>query len=446
MLSYLSDIIKNALSQTNAIRMKYAKLLLYFLIPLLFLKQIIINMIGGQRHLVSGLIVIYTMLIIYLTFIVAIKKISKHNIFYLPLSKVFWLSVVLSVYWLILVLTASGGSLIQKFVSGTYGGFYALIMWSPVVLFSDKDDIKIALKSIEIGTYFVCFVAFMQWALPENSMPVLLKGDESVFLSKTLFGTVRVNGLVGTPIDYAFLMALMLSQYYIAMIETRKKLSVIGFCITLVGLSISASRAFEMIAVITIVILSIRSKKIPKVTVFVIFIIVVIFPTIREYFFMPFVVKHSGYYLSILAKIEGIKEAIDSFLASPLTGAGVGFQLAPDFGDNSKKLITDGYWWAILIEAGMVAIALTFTILSKIFGIINRYANMMKPDRIESSNFANWGLAVIFIGVSGNFVNSSLNNQIMNILFFLIIGLVLSEINITSRIEAQDIKESISLS
>jgi hypothetical protein len=118
---------------------------------------------------------------------------------------------------------------------------------------------------------------------------------------------------------------------------------------------------------------------------------------------------------------------------SPVVGSGVGYQLAPDFGDSSNKIITDGFWWAILMEAGITSIILSFLFLWGIVRVLYRYEKKLDKKLGMESVISNYGLAIIVIGVAGNFVNSSLNNQVMHILFYMILGIIISKINIGAK-------------
>lgn len=411
-----------------------AKALLFCLIPALFLKQLAINIFGGQRHIIAGLLSVLTLFVVYLTIIKAIRlKTIGVRVFHIPLESVLILSLASALYWFILVLLPTGSSFTQRAVSGTYGAFYPLLIWSPVVLFRDLRDTDFVFKALITGACFVCSIGMVQWFIPENNLPWFLKNDDSVFLSQTLFDTLRVNGMIGTPIEFAFLMSILTTYFYEKMINDIRISSVVGFFIAFTGLSMAASRAFLMLTIISILFLSFRYKKVPIFVLISFLGLLTIYPGLWDYFYLPFIVKHSGYFESILSKLSGIQTAIEHFYMSPIIGSGVGYQLAPDFGDSSRKIITDGFWWAILMEAGLIAIIMSFSILAGIVKLINKQRKRLNPNNHLSKFHQRWGLIVIFIGVSGNFINSSLNNQLMNILFYLIIGTVISEINIIQK-------------
>jgi hypothetical protein len=204
----------------------------------------------------------------------------------------------------------------------------------------------------------------------------------------------------------------------------------------------AASRAFLVLTLISILFLSFRYKKVPIFFLILFLGLLAFYPGLWDYFYLPFIIKHSGYFESVLSKLSGIQTAIEHFYTSPIIGSGVGYQLSPDFGDSSKKIITDGFWWAILMEAGLIAIALSFSLLAEIVKVLNKRVKLMTKDHNLTVLHYRWGLIVIFIGISGNFINSSLNNQLMNILFYLIIGTIISEINLLNKDEASSIKNT----
>jgi len=410
-----------------------------FFIPLLFARQIFVNISGGERHSVGTIVVIIAMLAIYTVLIIFLLKESKGiRIFNALTRPIFLLQILLVLYWIILVfISPGGGSLVQRMMSSSYAAEFTLMIWVPVIFFTSEKDVRRAVKILIIAAAIVGLIGILQWFVPETNLPVLLKGDRTVFMSGTMFGTTRVNGLIGTPLEFALLMAMMALLFYIRLMDRLSFSSLIMFTIMFLGLAFAASRTFWIVTVGAMLIITLLHRRkrllsllVPIVLIFTILII----PSVRNYFYEPMVTQHSGYVASGESKILSVKKALGELRSSPLIGTGLGFQTAPAFGDSSKKIIGDGFWWAILLEGGILGFLLVFGFL----GLIGRtFLIALKNKNSQRSIFVQqlieWGIVFVGIAVLGNFINSSLNNLSLNIAFYLMIGIVLATINIEFR-------------
>jgi len=406
-------------------------------IILLFSKQLIVNMVGGKRHAIATIIMIAVIVSIYIAIIVIMKKaIMKRNVFAMPLKKtLYFFQFFLVFYWIGLIfVTPNGGTLIQRVVSSSYAAGFTLIIWIPIVFLNSLTDVKRLVRTMILITGAVGIIGIIQWFIPEANLPWLLQGDQTVFQSATVFGTARVNGLIGTPLEFAFLMTMMAFLFLIRLEDRISFTNMLMLAITIFCISITASRAFWLITAFAMIVLIVHSRKKHLLTIpLIITCFLLISTASRDFFLIPLTMQHPVYKTSVVTKTSAISEALSELNSSPLIGTGLGFQTAPVFGDASRKIISDGFWWALLLEGGIIGIFLLFTLII-IFCLIFFEALRRKNGCSKySRQLAKWGITFIGIAFLGNISNSSLNNQILNIIFYLMIGTVLAAINIEFR-------------
>ena len=423
------DQIKNAHS---------SRFILDIFIPFLFAKQIFINILGGERHIVGAVFEIIAALVIYVSIILVMMRESKRStVFYIPLRVLYLWHALLIFYWSTLILLSpNAGTLIQRIMSSLYDGGFTLMIWVPVICLTSINDVKRVIRTLIIVTTITGLMGILQWFVPATNLPFFLQGDQTVSLSATLFGTVRVNGLIGTSLEFALLMAIMTVFFYIRLDSQFSFSSLIVFFIMLLGLSFAASRAFWLVTALVILIVTLFGKRNNKQKLLLLILMVgfTIVPAIRNYFWIPLTTRHPAYVASVDYKVSAIRSALNKLSSSPMIGTGLGFQTAPDFGNASHKIITDGFWWAVLLEGGIIGIILVFGLLGLVSWI---FYTALRNNGGQNSAFvcqlAKWGIAIIGIAILGNFSNSSLNNQVLNITFYLMIGIVLASINIAFR-------------
>ena len=421
-------------------RIQLSRFILDFFIPFLFAKQIFINILGGERHVVGAIIEITAVLLIYATAILVMMRESKRStVFHIPLRALYLWHALLVFYWGSLIfISPNAGTTIQRLMSSMYDGGFTLMIWVPVVFLTSIKDVKRAIRALTIVTAIVGLIGILQWFVPAANFPFFLQGDQSVVLSGTIFGTTRVNGLVGTSLEFALLMAMIFMYFYIKIGETHFSLSsLLMLVITLLGLSFAASRAFWIASALVILIITLFGKRTSRRKWLFIILVVASFaavPTVQDYFWIPMTTQYPQYVASVNAKILRIKDALSELHSSPIIGTGLGFQTAPAFGNASHKIIADGFWWAVLLEGGIIGFILLFGLLGFVSWV---FFTALRNNGSQNSAFtrqlAKCGLAVIGVAVLGNFSNSSLNNQVLNITFYLVIGIVLAGINIDFR-------------
>jgi O-antigen ligase len=117
--------------------------------------------------------------------------------------------------------------------------------------------------------------------------------------------------------------------------------------------------------------------------------------------------------------------AVRDVLQHPLFGTGIGFQNGPLFGETSHKIVTDGFWWAIMLEGGIIGLALVLVLF---FVMARALWNAYKQNGHDWSLIGALTLATLFVT---GFVNSALANQNTSVAVYLLLGLCLATSNFT---------------
>ena len=274
-------------------RIRLTTFVLELFILFLFSKQFFVNILGGQRHIVGAIIEITAVLVIYVaTTLVMMRESKATAVFYAPLRPLYLWHMLLVLYWGSLILISpNAGTLIQRVMSSMYCGGVTLMIWVPVVFLTSTKDVKRALRALTIVTAIVGLIGILQWFIPAVDWPFFLQGDQSVVLSGTIFGTVRVNGLIGTTLGFAMLMAMMMMYYYIKIGEERVACSsLLMLAITLLGVSLAASRAFWIASAAVLLLITLSGKRTSRRKwLFAVLLATSLLavPTVRDYFWIP---------------------------------------------------------------------------------------------------------------------------------------------------------------
>jgi len=402
------------------------------LILLVLAKQIFVNAMGGERHTVAAVIFIAAILSINIAIITALMKSSRgFRVFYVPMKELFLWHGLLVFYWTILIFISNGGNLIQRVVASSYVGVFTLLIWVPVIFLTSIEKVRYTVRFLIAAITVVALIGILQCFIPESRWPGLLKGDTTVVLSSTLFGTIRSSGLIGTSLEFALLMSIMVLFFYIKLIDRVSLWSFIGFLLMFLGLSFAGSRAFWLSTAVLMFVIAILSGRKGVLLLLSLIVAISASAVIRDYFLVPFTTDHPEYISSVDMKLLEMNNAFEQIRSSPLIGTGLGFQIAPAFGDASRKVVSDGFWWAVLLEGGIVGLVLLFGFLGLtclLFGFVSLSSAKKIP--AFTRQLSKWGIAFIGVAVLGNFSNSSLNNQAINVVFYLMIGIVMAAVNV----------------
>ena len=409
--------------------------LIYVFVPLLLLKQVLINGLGGQRHPVAGAVFLVAAFLVYSAVIAVLVRRSRGSrVLHLPYRGVLLVHLALLSYWTLLLVLPSGGNWVQRLVAWSYTGLFTMMIWVPAVFLTSRRDVQRMLLTLSVMSSLVGLIGVLQWYVPEDGLPFLLLSDHTVSLSATVFGTTRVNGLLGTPLEFSLLMAMMGLLSYV---KLGRRLSIpdLGMLmVALTGVTFAASRAYWLVTALVYGSLSLvlNRRLLLLIIAYVVFMSITVLPS--GYFLGTFFTSDPSYGASVNTKISEMFAAILEVRSSPLVGIGLGFQIAPSFGDASRKIVYDGFWWALLLEGGIVGLLLVWTFLASLSRVLVLELRKDRGGSLPlSRQLETWGLGTIAIAVIGNITNSSLNNQVVNLVFFLLLGTVLASINLRYR-------------
>jgi hypothetical protein len=423
-------------------------------------KQLLVNASGGNRHGVAAVLLALTAVVTAACIAMLIWRRDQLGTLNLDFKCLALAQLLMIAWWSMLVLIAPGGTLNQRLVSFSYDAGYPLLVWVPVALLRSDSAIIAAQRAFAVAIVVASVIGLAQYLFGDPAMPGLLRADQTVALSGTPFGTVRVNGLVGTSIDFGMVMSIALVASFIRL-QRRISLGAILLTVaTIPSLLFSGSRASWLIG--SAGVLAVTRRKTAGVLLLPAAVagVMIVFVLPGGYVLKPILEStpvigsgtHPGaqpgssggslpssqaspppsnqsrnvYQISDARRETGIQAALRGLKAHPLLGTGIGFQNAPVSDQTaSKKVITDGFAWAVLLEGGVPGGLLAFGALAALALLLFRG---LKLDYVWALS----GLVALAIALANSLINSTLDNQTTNIGFFLFAGLCLAALNVAA--------------
>ncbi|WP_125185177.1 hypothetical protein [Botryobacter ruber] len=316
--------------------------------------------------------------------------------------------------------------------------YSTLLIYLPLMI-KDEGQIKSIFKIflffslLLVGFSIIQFVFSSQ--LPRSLL--VLRGEGRF----GFFGTdiVRPTALLGNTIIYASFTIILFSYYLSKYIfEWRKKYLLVLLLITAANILTFTRATLVGILIVLLVILYLRyarfSIKFLMKGFFTIALLVTLILSAGYYYRDTFLVqrvigKEASSKMSTNVHIIQIINSIKYLQKKPLVGAGVGTQ-GPS-GNDEKKIITDGFWFQLFLENGMLlgSLYLLFYISCVIFAFRTFYKTTNLPLKQICMSF----VAISAYFYSANFINSALAGRVNFVLYWLFFGLLLAQYLIVKK-------------
>ena len=283
-------------------------------------------------------------------------------------------------------------------------------------------------------SFILCVFSIIQ-GIFFNYLPKILltpKSDEIFSFYET--NIVRVNGLIGNPINFSGFLLLFFALTSSSLIYTRKIKFLLFTLLCLIALYLTYSRisligALLILSVgVGLYLLKIKYSKI-KLGIYLILALVgiTIFSNVffsREFEKNIMVQRMLGNEEttkgSNLEHILEIEMAIKYIKDYPILGVGIGSQGESGLG---QKIITDGAWYQIVLELGApVAVCFFLIIFYSLFHVYNLYIKSSDSFfLILTSSYITFSAFIILSG----FINSLFLSKIIYIEYWLLLGIIL---------------------
>lgn len=257
----------------------------------------------------------------------------------------------------------------------------------------------------------VFVIAWMQFFVGVDSLPAILQADDRYFVGTNIYGYSRVNGLVGNHIEYNFYSLVILWMcLYRAKVARHWRYTWISIFV-LVSIFLSSSRLGIAVSSAFLMYWYLFRAAGWRVWFFFVFVVFSGSVLIFLYFEQLWVYIYGLFDLSdnwsaassTETHVVEIFSALESFYLNPLLGKGFGFQAGME-----NKIITDGAFWIVLIESGILFLL-----------VYSLYVASFFQKTINMDLFS-----YIFIFHVIQFVNSSVFNDAGAFVFFVGLGLL----------------------
>lgn len=354
---------------------------LFVIFPLtLFIiwRQPILNILGVERHVLSGA---HGLLLVAIGVGVLFSVSMNFGRLEAPRRTMVFLA------WISLILFTVIGIIYARYVS-TAQLFYGLIYYAilpagaliPSTKFWSRNGESIVRLSVYIWVASWIISVFQYFRL---DLPEIFKTDMSVAIKETYYGTIRVNGIFGNFVNYAFISYLI---YVLALYDYLKNSSKASLMISVAAITailMTSTRAYiGLMPVATLILLaSVRRIKPVLLGVMVVSAIAVFvyttFPEQYDALVSILESKDEHTQASNEVRIEQMNKAKIWVKEYVTTGLGMGFLLGPN--DHKKLWVTDGLWLMIALEIGVV-LAIVHIIIMGLFAHASLRLSRMRED------------------------------------------------------------------
>jgi len=304
---------------------------------------------------------------------------------------------------------------------------YMSVIIVPIMVSLDEKFLEKVLRIFKICGVMIALFGIVQFlfysSLPDKLKYLSIGGSE---FGLAQYAYKRANGLIGNPLQYGTFTLMITGLVYAGLIKRRNKIDILLLIVLLFGTFVSFSRAaiYGIVLVLSVInLLSGKSNLISfgKYALIAFTIFLMLNPLLQNMIKERLTIFGSMNVGSNVEHIYDIKNSLEYIYESPLTGAGLGTQGSSSTGTN--KIITDGYWFGIILELGLPLFLLFLFIWGLIIRKIKIFHQLFKTSSFNlfSTIFFSW--TVLFI--IGNFINTSFD-RINYIIYWLFAGIVIS--------------------
>ncbi len=389
----------------------------------------------------SGTLLI-DLLVVLLLLHLSFKLIAGYYI-KLRINKVYFYFLI---FWLLLLLLSTiklflidSTPITEGFLGVRNNLFYmAPLLYIPLFFKRTSSVTDILKLFLHLGlclTVFSFVQFFLSSKLPDSLL--VLRG-ESVF---GFYNTdiVRPTALLGNTIIYASFTLVLFAFYLTRYLYHRKRTHL--FIIFMIGLAnlLTFTRA-SIVGLVIVVLVCVFLKYARPTLLFTIKIVCIIL-TLSTIVSIGFYLNKNSFLVQRLtgkeASTQGstnehitqIKNAVLYLKEHPIAGAGVGSQGAS--GDPSKKIITDGYWFQVMLENGVPLglLYVLFHFICPLFALTSFY---------RTEDLLLKKLCMAFVAVSAyffaaSFLNSGFAGRANYISYWLIFGTLIAQYIIVKK-------------
>lgn len=235
----------------------------------------------------------------------------------------------------------------------------------------------------------------------------------------------RPNGLIGNPITYGFAIIIFLNLYLTGNVHGGSLVKYGLILTSIILMIILASRANISLTILSLAIFALQKYNYKKISIaiFSLALAVYLIATVGSKFFATvkhvidrFTLADHYSYASLIEHINDYVAAYTYFYSNPILGAPFGL-----FSGNNA-IITDGFWFAALVDFGLVLFVPFVTIWMCLILISYRVSHKSELIGLVFST-------MICITIA-NFLNSAFSSKSMYCLIWLLLGLVVNLLNV----------------
>jgi hypothetical protein len=305
---------------------------------------------------------------------------------------------------------------------------YFLGAW-PLLFFIQVDKPRVhqqLLRTLELGLLGLSLFGILQ-GLFATSLPLnlfVLRGDDAFGVGDD---QLRPTGLTGNPIIFSSILVFASALFLSRWLEKRKLKYVFALLSSLYANYLTYTRASIVLVIPVLIFVSLFHNRFHiKHKLFAVCAIIVAIAVGQYLFFNPsnlliIARLQNSNDASTLGHFQQIQDATEAIATHPIMGTGMGSE--GDFLGSDNMIITDGAWFALLLEFG---IPLSIVILLLLFAALLLIAKYVL--RRESNNRA-LGIATLSFHayiLPANFINSALLGHVSFGLYWVVLALSLA--------------------
>lgn len=423
----LTDPMEKLRYDSCHITIQLRQILLGAIVYLIVFQNLVSKVFG--HHLGAILIyVLYTMLF----FITLMKLFSKSKIF-IKYKMLAFLFVAINFSLLDEVVFDSGPFSMK--ILGYINDVFYIFIFIFVYNLLRKEDLEILVKSIVNAGVIAALIGIIQF-LFHNQLPAFFLNPykEQAFIIYSETFSIRPNGLVANSIIYShfllFISTLLLCKLLfspntrdfakliivlLGTITVFSRSSLIGFVLIVifVGMLGMESRYFKHMVFLKIVL-----------TCLILATIFIMIPSVKAILLNKFYSLDPATKMSTIQHVMQIKNAIDTIKENPLFGVGIGSQGPSSAIGGTHEIITDGFWFELLLELGIIPFLLYLLFLFYVYVISFRIFLKSNSQTLKSLSLSFIAISTFFYIAS--FINSAFIGKVNFISYWLLFGIILT--------------------
>lgn len=378
----------------------------------LVLRQPIVNITGLDRHILSGMhailvscVALYS-LIYRVRAIYSVRRVSYIDLLVFPSMFIY---LVLLIYYMDNVSVSQFAYALTLYI---FVPMYIYFCGTP--LWKDYKDVIIRiLLSIFVFTFIVSLMQYFK-----IDMPMVFSTDGSVRTKETFYGTVRVNGMFGNFVNYAFISFVVFVFCYIKGVFEKNSVYLFLSVIAFISILMTSTRAYIFMAVVVMLYYMIRRVNLKLI--FSLFVVALFSLLLNVEYLEPLinVVMSSDKHTqdSNQVRVDQLMMISGWFKDFMYEGLGTGFLFGPN--QDKKQWVTDGYFIMLYLEVGFVIGVVTSLLIVSV--MLSYIIKNFKGVSVDSDITIVAVLMLSFIAVS--FINSAHAEIVSSMIFVSIIG------------------------